>query len=304
MRLQMIIRKRGTHGYSLIETMAVLAVLGIVLGLLYAYSNNGWRFFYQSYSRGLSQVKARLAVKVLSDDLIDANKRRIAIGRGISFGVPFPDDVKDSSPFIYFTKPVFYDQTGDVIGYDYVLYYYAKPKQNPDEIYSKKKDPRPQYLILKSIKFKNQSKIYTEDVDKQWPFLPPILEISKSTLPEDDEFINSLSQASSPSAASSGGLNLALVSSSSSGLSNPGNNLFLDHFAQLKAVSRNLPVSGNFTATALTDPFTNEQASFVFGQDYKNDEIVKIKVSIEEPPLFLTLMSVMSDFEIKITPRN
>ena len=295
--------KRNINGYSLIETMAVLAVLGIVMGLLYAYSNDGWRLFYQSYSRGLSQVKARLAVKVLSDDLIDANKRRIAVGRGVSFGVPFPDDVKDSSPFIYFTKPTFYEKTGDVTGYDYVLYYYARPKQKFEEMYSRKKNAKPEYLILKSIKFKNQSKTYTEDAEKKWPFLPPILEIYKSTLPEDDEFLGSLNQVSPDSAAStSSGILSGNPSSSSSG--GQISNLLYDHFAQLKVVSRNLPVSGNFTANALTDPFTNEQASFTFGQDYKNDEIIKIKVSIEEPALYFGNMASMSDFEVKITPRN
>ena len=298
--------KRSRNGYSLIETMAVLAVLGIVMGLLYAYSNDGWRLFYQSYSRGLSQVKARLAVKVLSDDLIDANKRRISIGRGGSFGVPFPDDVKDSSPFIYFTKPIFYEETGDVIGYDYILYYYARPKQKFEEIYSRKNREKSQYLILKSVKFKNQSKTYTEDLEKKWPFLPPILEIYKSTLPEDDELIGSLQQASSnlaTSANSSSGVISGVISPSSSG-GQTNNNLFLDHFAQLKSVSRNIPVSGNFTANALTDPFTNEQASFIFGQDYKHDEIIKIKVSIEEPALYFGNMISMSDFEVKITPRN
>lgn len=282
--------------------MAVLSVLGIVMGLLYAYSNNGWRLFYQSYSRGLSQVKARLAVKVLSDDLIDANKRRIFIGRGVSPGVPFPDDVKDSSPFIYFTKPVFYQETGDITGYDYVLYYYAKPKKNLEEVYSAKNKNKPEYLILKSIKFKNQSKIYTDDAEKKWPFLPPILEIYKSTLPEDDEFILSLTQDSSSLLTNTSGI--ALSGSSLGNLRNQGNNLFSDHFAQIKAVSRNIPVSGNFTANALTDPFSNEQASFIFGQDYKSDLIVKIKVSIEEPPLYFGIMASMSDFEVKITPRN
>ncbi len=273
--------------------MAVLAVLGIVVGLLYAYSNDGWRLFYQSYSRGLSQVKARLAIKVLSDDLIDANKSRMAVGRGISFGVPFPDDVKDSSPFIYFTKPVFYQETGDVIGYDYVLYYYARPKQKFEEMYLKRNQNKPEYLILKSIKFKNQSKTYTEDVEKKWPFLPPFLEIYKSTLPEDDEFIQSLKQGSSA-------LDISLPKGSGSQI----DNLFLDHFAQLKSVSRNVPVSGNFTANALTDPFTSEQSSFTFGQDYRNDQIIKIKVSIEEPPLYFGNKASMSDFEVKITPRN
>ncbi len=293
--------RRGIHGYSLIETMAVLVVLGIVMGLLYGYSNSGWKLFFQSYSRGLSQVKARLAVKVLSDDLIDANKARIEISRGLSFGIPIPDDVKDSSPFIYFTKPVFYDPTGDVISYDYVLYYFAKPKENIDlkELYSKRN--KPTYLILKSIKFKNQSKTYTEDVEKDWPFLPPILELYKSTLPADDIFLESLKLNSQLPTTSSG---IATNIPSSSGAGTQGNSIFLDHFALLKSVRRNIPISGNFTATALTDPFTNEQVSFTFGQDYKNDQTIKIKVSIEEPPLYVGIMAVMSDFEVKITPRN
>jgi hypothetical protein len=253
----------------------------------------------------LSQVKARLAIKVLSDDLIDANKSRIVINRGVSFGIPLPDDVKDSSPSIYFTKPVFYEPTNDVVGYDYVLYYFAKPKKSSDfeETYSKQKKEKPPYLILKSIKFKNQSKTYTEDAEKKWPFLPPILEIYKSTLPEDDDFINSLNQSSSAlSSGASGDISSDIPSSTGAG--SQGNNLFFDHFAQLKAVSSNIPVSGNFTANALTDPFTNEQASFTFGEDFKNDQIVKIKVSIEESPLYFGIMASMSDFEVKVTPRN
>ena len=296
--------KRGKNGYSLIETMAVLAVLGIVMGLLYAYSNNGWRLFYQSYSRGLSQVKARLAIKVLSDDLIDANKARIAVSRGGSVGVPLPDDVKDSSPSIYFTKPVFYEGTGDVVGYDYVLYYFARPKEKIDfnEPYDRRKKDKPQYLVLKTVKFKNQSKAYTEDPGRTWPYLPPILEIYKSVLPEDEEFLESLNQGSTQVPAASSGTVVEMSSSSSSG--GQPNSIFLDHFAQLKSISRNIPISSNFTAAALTDPFTNEQASFSFGQDYKDDQIVKIKVSIEQPILFFGLMAAMSDFEVKITPRN
>lgn len=295
--------KRCKKGYSLIETMAVLAVLGIVMGLLYAYSNNGWRLFYQSYSRGLSQIKARLAVKVLSDDLMDANKNRVSIDRGTSFGVPLPDDVKDSSPFIYFTKPAFHEPTGDVIAYDYILYYFAKPKQSIDfeEVNAKRKYDSNKYLTLKALRFKNQSKTYTEDKEKKWPFLPPILEIYKSTLPEDNELIETLTQSSSASLTTSG---TSSDTFSPGGSAEQNNNLFLDHFAQLKAVRRNISVSNNFTAKALTDPFTNEQASFIFGQDYKNDLIVKIKVSVEETPLFFGLMAVMSEFEVKVTPRN
>ena len=40
--------KRNHNGYSLIETMTVISVIAIVLGLLYAYSDQGWKLFYQN----------------------------------------------------------------------------------------------------------------------------------------------------------------------------------------------------------------------------------------------------------------
>lgn len=290
--------KRNNFAYSLIETMTVIAVLGIVLGLLFAYQERGWKLFYQSYCRGLSQIKAKTAVRVLADDLREANRNRISINRGVSYGVPLPDDTQNNSPYIYFTKPKNHELTGNVIGYDYVLYYFAKPKEKfePYKIDNRKIKEKEKLLTLKSIKFINQSKYYTEDEEKTWPFLPPILELQKSTLPEDDAYIASLKGDTSPTPDTNPDTTLQKQQAEQ--------NLFLDHFARIKKESRNIPLSGNFLANSLTDPFTKEEVSINFGQDYKSDKPIKIKIAIEEPPFLFGLMSSMTEFEVKITPRN
>ena len=292
--------------------MAVIAVLGIVTGLLYAYSDQGWKLFYQSYSRGLSQVKAKLAIKAISEELREANKERLAVSNGTSIGVPLPDDARDGTPYIYFTKPTSSKDTGDVIGYNYVLYYFAKPKEKFEDFTNNKRKPKEkeQYLILKFIKFLNQSKYYTEDESKTWPFAPPILELQKSRLPEDDIFLESLKQLnqSTSSGGSSSGSTYGDSSLTGTGQSPVTNDKsqeqFLDHFAILKKESRNIPVSGNFIASSLTDAFSSESVNIFFGQDYKTDKPVRIKVSIDEQPFLLGLMSAMTEFEVKITPRN
>ncbi|MBI2996567.1 MAG: hypothetical protein HYY52_07700 [Candidatus Melainabacteria bacterium] len=270
--------------------MAVIAVIAIVLGLLYAYSDQGWRLFYQSYGRGLLQVKAKVAIKAISEELREANKKRIAINSGSSFGVPLPDDAKDSSPYIYFTKPVIFEPSGDVISYNYILYYFAKPKRLQEDII-KGIQQEEKYLILKSIKFLNQSKHYTEDEEKSWPFLPPILEIQKSSLPEDKEFIDSLKQ------------DFANPKEETT-VNESEDELFIDHFAKLKKESRNIPISGNFLANSLTDPFTTNEVNIYFGKEYKTDKPIKIKVSLEESSVLFGLMGAMSEFEVEITPRN
>ena len=286
--------KRNLLGYSLIETMTVLAVIGIVVGLLYAYSDEGWNLFYQSYGRGLSQVKAKLAIRTLSEDLREANKKRISVNHGSTYGVPLPDDVTDNSPSVYFTKPKFKQDTGDIIAYDYVLYYFARPKEVFEAFNAnrrKKGKEKENFIILKSIRFLNQSKFYTEDEEKPWPFLPPLLENQKSTLPEDEAYINSLNQGLSES-------------EDSAETDMTGEEQFLDHFSRLKKESRNLPISGNFLASYLTDPFTSEEVNIFFGQSYKSDKPIKIKVAIQESPFLLGLMGAMNEFEVKITPRN
>ncbi len=290
---------RNFHGFSLIELMSVIAILGIVLGLLYAYSDRGWNLFYQSYGRGLSQVKVKLALKVISEDLREANKSRISISRGNTYGIPLPDDAQESTPYIYFTKPKTHNKTGDIIAYDYLLYYFAKPKESYDknDYYLRKRtiNEQQKFLILKYIKFIDQSKIYTEDLDKSWPFPPPVIDIYMSKLPEDEFYIASLNGSTS--------------SSGSSPTTNQNTNinsqeLFYDHFALLKKASRNIPVSSNFTASSLTDPFTSEEVNIYFGQDYKKDKPVRLKFIIHESPFLFGLMGAKSEFEVKITPRN
>lgn len=282
--------KRNSTGFSLIETMTVISVIAIVVGLLYAYSDQGWKLFYQSYGRGLSQIKAKLAIRTLTEELRESNKARITVGQGITYGIPQPDDIKDNSPFIYFTKPKFFEETGDVIGYDYILYYFARPKENDQNERNRFRDDG-RFLILKNIKFLNQSKIYTEDYEKTWPFLPPIIEINKSTLPEDDSNLEVL-KSSSPN------------QEETQETSKNTEEEFLDHFAKLKQVRRIIPVSGNFKATSLTEPFSKEQVNIFFGQEYTSDNPIKIKVSLQESPFLFGLMGAITEFEVSITPRN
>lgn len=288
--------RRNDKGYSLLETMTVIAVLAVVTGLLYAYSDQGWRLFYQSYGRGLSQVKAKLAVKSIVEELREANKSRIAINGGSYFGVPFPDDSIQNSPFIYFTKPYTYEGTGDVTGYDYVLYYFAKPNiKNVSQARTNRKMPEKQtFYILKVIKFLNQSKIYTEDGEKTWPFQPPILELGKSSLPEDDDYLKMLKQQESNG-------NQPIAEETPKPIAEE---LFLDHFAKLKKDSRTVPISGNFIANSLTDAFSNKEAKITFGDDYKSEKPITIMVLIEETPFLFGLMGAMTEFEVSITPRN
>ena len=282
-KISLTIISRKFLGYSLIEVMTVIVVLGIVLGLLFAYQDEGWKLFYQSSGRGLSTVKAKLAIKLISNDLREANKTRVGVGNGLSYGVPFPDDVTDNSPYLYFTKPILQEGSGETIGYDYILYYFAKPKVIVN-FQEKNKNTENKYLVLKVLKFLNQSKFYTEDLEKTWPFMPPLVEIQKSRLPEDEDFISSLMLQETEVQQEQGE--------------------FLDHYARLKKESRNIPVSGNFLAMSLSDPFTKGDVNISFGFDNKNTDIVSIMVLIEESPVWYGLMAARSEFEVNVTPRN
>lgn len=311
-------QKRNYKGYSLIETMTVIVVIGIVLGLLYAYSDQGWNLFYQSYTRGLSQLKAKLAIRMIADDLREANKNRITIDHGVSYGVPLPDDTSNNSPYIYFTKPKFYEPTRDIIAYDYILYYFAKPKEPIDlkektielERKRKKQKPKEEYLILKKIKFLAQSKFYTEDEEKTWPFIPPILELQKSTLEEDDSYLATLKQASQNTSGGEGELTQeniteeAPTSTKNKKKKEEDKLQFEDLYSKVKKASRNIPISGNFAANSLTEPFSEEQVNIFFGQDYRSDKPIKIKVSIQESPVLFGVKNAMTEFEVNITPRN
>ena len=277
--------------------MSVIVVIAIVMGLLYSYQDEGWKLFYQSYYRGLSQLKAKLAIRILTEELMGANKARIAIGRGTSYGIPMPKDTSDNSPYIYFTKPRFFEATGDVTGYDYVLYYFAKPKERQEEIITKKlQKPKEEYNILKSLKFLNQSKIYTEDKEKTWPFEPPLIAVQKSRLPEDEAVIEATNEVTT-------GEEEEKETEEEIKTSPQEEMLFVDHFEELKKESRNIPLSGNFLPSALTDPFLKEEVSFSFGQEYKVSQPIKIKVKLQETPVFFGL-GAMTEFEVSVTPRN
>jgi hypothetical protein len=81
-------------------------------------------------------------------------------------------------------------------------------------------------------------------------------------------------------------------------------NIYIDPKSLLKKDSRNIPISGNFSSTSLTDPFSNKEAKITFIDDYKNDKPITIKVQIQESPYLLGLMGAMTEFEVSVTPRN
>lgn len=285
--------------------MTTIVILGVVVGLLYGYQNQGWKLFYQGYSRNVSHLKAKLALRVLTEDLREANKSRIDIGRGVSYGIPFPDDAYFNSPYIYFTKPVIHDRTKQVISYNYILYYYGNPVMNSkyESLNTQKRES--DFLILKNIKFSNQSKTYTEDNEKEWPFLPPILEIYMSSLPEDDSYISFLD--SEIDSINNDNLGSEVQNESETENTQPQPNAegeFIDHFSRLKKDSKNLAVSGNFSKQDLTDPFTKEEVNFNFGEEYKSAKPISIKVTIKENPLFFSSKDAITEFKTLISPRN
>ena len=81
-------------------------------------------------------------------------------------------------------------------------------------------------------------------------------------------------------------------------------NIFLDHFSKIKKSSRNIPVSSNFQANSLTDTFKKEDLNIYFTQSYKADMPISIKVTIHESPYLFGVMSAVTQFEVKVTPRN
>ena len=301
--------KRNINGFSLLETMTVIAVIAIVLGLLYSYSDQGWKLFYQSYSRGLSQTKAKLAARIIVEDIREANKKRLIVTMNSSIGIPTPDDTSENSTFLYFTKPVFYKSSSEVTGYDYNLYYFAKPKKINEPYTRTARNNNNDFLVLKSIKFLNQSKIYTEDPTMIWPFLPPLLEIQKSRLPEDEELISELEEE-----------NLKIEQRKKEEENTENKNvfeqpklqeqamneeeIFLDHFSLLKRESKNIPISGNFLASNLTDPISLEEDNIFFGQGDGSTKTIKIKFIISESPVLFGLMNATSEYEVKVSPRN
>lgn len=284
-------KKRNQKGFSLLELISTIVVLAIVISLLYSYENRGWEYFYNSYGRGLSHLKAKLAIKTISEDLREANRSRVVVGKGAEYNIPFPNDAFYNSPYIYFTKPKLHVESGNVIGYDYVLYYFAVPKE---DLLKRGKIKQENYLILRCIRFTDQSKFYTEENEYEWPFMPPVIAKYDSELEEDRILKDKLNS------------DYAAMDQNSETIleTKPEEPVYLDLYDKVSAVKRNIQITSDFITNNLTDPFSKEDVNFYFERTTNKDTPIKISVSIKEKTILLGAKTPPFSFETNIIPRN
>lgn len=135
------------------------------------------------------QANARSSLESMINKIRMASRDHIFTETGFNIAVPLPADAYDNKPYLYFAKPNVVDgEAGGlkVQDYDYYLYYVARisyeSKDIEDEKYYDYYDGRAK---LKSLVYKKQSRAYTEDPRKTWPFLPPIISLGVNYLPQD-----------------------------------------------------------------------------------------------------------------------
>lgn len=198
-------RNRNQIAYTLVELIVVLSLITGVIALLFFYNKRGQKVYNKSLDAAILQANARSALEQMMRTVKQASKDYIYIDTGFNTGVPLPDDAFNSKPYIYFAKPNLVEATeqtevfgvkqiglgGKRIGfavdnYDYWLFYIARTTYEPKSIEDDK------YIQLysgkarmKSLVFRGQSRSYTEDSSKEWPFLPPIVSEGVNQLPED-----------------------------------------------------------------------------------------------------------------------
>jgi len=96
---------RSAKGHTLIELIVIIGILAAVTGLLYAYYNEGYRFFNKSFKFGLLQRDARVTLEDLAERIKHASRDYIFTDDGYAMGVPFPEDALTDKPYIYFAVP-------------------------------------------------------------------------------------------------------------------------------------------------------------------------------------------------------
>ena len=96
---------RNCRGHTLLELIVVISILAVVTGLLYAYYNQGYRFFNKAFSFGLLQRNARTSLEDLAERIKHASRDYIFADDSYSPGVPFPEDAMLDKPYLYFAIP-------------------------------------------------------------------------------------------------------------------------------------------------------------------------------------------------------
>lgn len=173
----------------MVELIIVISLISGVLGLLYLYRSRGLKLYNKSFKSSVLQADARSQLEQIMFNIKQASADRIFVGEGFNSAVPLPDKAFYDKPFLYFVKPSSIQKKGQVRGYDYYLYYIGPVRNKFDEF---KNDDSGQFYEyyrkkakMKLLIIRNQSKSYTEDSSKIWPFLPPIMDLGINQLPED-----------------------------------------------------------------------------------------------------------------------
>ena len=274
---------RNRKGFTLLELSVAVLILGIVIGLLYTYQSRGQKVYNKSFAATSLQSNARSALEQMMLTIKQASRDHVFTDSGFNFSVPLPPDAYVNQPYIYFAKPNFgsgtREKTAGARSYDYFVYYISKPnfefRDNFDYKLAEKYGTRAK---IKSLVFRNQSRIYTEDPDRIWPFLPPILELGVDQLPED-----------------------ALEEEEKEVLTREEVReiqvLFRDNTDLLER--KGTSFLSNAKLDDLLPTFSLYQSSFAFGFSEGNSKLFKIRVNLVDE---LTKTSV--EFESAVTPRN
>lgn len=184
--MQNQIRKRSPRskaGYTLIELMVTVSLIGIVIGMLYLYNSRGWILFNKSLSFGVLQTNARAALEELAFNIKRSSRDLIYTSSTYNSNVPLPEDAYLGKPYIYFAVPYSQEykprelkskiETVDVPDYDYFLYYIGKAKNRDGDFANDR-------ARLKLLLIRNQDGKYTAKNAPHWPIMPPELAGSKA----------------------------------------------------------------------------------------------------------------------------
>jgi prepilin-type N-terminal cleavage/methylation domain-containing protein len=192
---------RRNKGNTLLELMVVISLIGIVIGMIFLYSNRGWNLFNKSLQYGRLQTDARSALEQMMYNIKRSSKDLVFVGNDYNSNVPLPNDWVFGKPYIYFVVPskkIEYKErdiksknpSSIVIPpYDYYLYYIAKAK-GADGGYSTNR------ARLKLFVIKSQDGPYTVAQTDHWPAMAPDLIEENNYEDPDDAVVKKIGQVS------------------------------------------------------------------------------------------------------------
>jgi prepilin-type N-terminal cleavage/methylation domain-containing protein len=169
---------KNQKGYTLIELMVAVSLIGVVIGMLYMYNAKGWNLFNKSLSFGSLQTDARAALEQLAFNVKRSSKDLIYVGTVYNSNVPLPQDAYFGKPYLYLAVPHTQEykarelksklDTIKIPDYDYYLYYVGRAKDRDGNYASDR-------ARLKQIVIKDQDGNYTSKNASRWPVMPPQL---------------------------------------------------------------------------------------------------------------------------------